>query len=131
MLGKDIGMLIGDDFDPVERRITKALCSGRLPLREAKFLQDISRNIGMYRERATLSDTQASWLFTILTRTEKQMKSASTKVQKLSAPTKQPLPYGSATNSSGFSLPPIEINIPDFNVYEDEPPAGFDLSDAI
>ena len=123
-------MLIGDDFDPVERRITKALCSGRL-LQEAKFLQNISHKIGLYRERASLSDAQARWLFTILTRIEKQMKSASTKVQKLSAPTKQSLPYGSATNSSGFSLPPIEINIPDFNVYEDEPPAGFDLSDAI
>ena len=55
-------MLIGDDFDPVERRITKALCSGRLPLQEAKFLQDISRKIGLYRERAILSDAQASWL---------------------------------------------------------------------
>ncbi|MEH2522024.1 phage I-like protein [Bradyrhizobium sp. AZCC 1610] len=60
-------ILVGQDFDQVEQRITDALCSGSLRLREAEFLQQISRKIGIYRERTLLSHRQAGWLFTILT----------------------------------------------------------------
>lgn len=60
-------MHIGYGFDRLEQRITSALCSGSLRFKEAEFLQQISRKIGLYRERTLLSDAQARWLFTILT----------------------------------------------------------------
>ncbi len=63
-------MEIGLDVNRLEQRITDALCGGSLHLKESKFLQDISRKIGLYRERAHLSELQASFLFTILTRAE-------------------------------------------------------------
>ena len=60
-------MLIGSGFDRLEHRITNALCSGSLRLPELEFLQQVSRKIGLYRERTLLSNAQARWLFTILT----------------------------------------------------------------
>jgi hypothetical protein len=63
-------MLIGQGVNKLEQRITNALCGGSLHLKELKFLQDISRKIGFYQERAHLSDRQAGFLFTILTRAE-------------------------------------------------------------
>jgi hypothetical protein len=60
-------MLIGHGFNRLERRITDALCSGGLRLRESEFLQNVSCKIGLHRERTLLSDAQARWLFTILT----------------------------------------------------------------
>jgi hypothetical protein len=45
-------MLIGHGADRLEQRITNALCSGSLRSRESDLLQDISRKIGFYRERA-------------------------------------------------------------------------------
>jgi hypothetical protein len=63
-------MLIGPGVIQLEQRITDALCSGSLHLKELKFLQNISRKIELYRERAFLSPSQAGWLFTILTRAD-------------------------------------------------------------
>jgi hypothetical protein len=60
-------LLVGHGFDRLEPRITNALCSDSLRLRESEFLQQISRKIGLYRERTLLSEAQASWLFKILT----------------------------------------------------------------
>ena len=65
-------MHIGYGFDRLEQRITSALCSGSLRLKEAEFLLQISRKIGLYRERTLLSDAQPRWLFTILTSFENE-----------------------------------------------------------
>ena len=70
-------MLIGPGVNQLEQRITDALCSGSLRLKESAFLQGISRKIGFCRERASLSDAQASWPFRILTRFERGMTSRS------------------------------------------------------
>jgi hypothetical protein len=67
-------MLIGHGANRLEQRITDALCSGSLRSQESDFLQNISRKIGFYRERAFLSASQASWLFTILTSFEQGTK---------------------------------------------------------
>ena len=56
-------MLIGSGFDRLEHRITNALCSGSLRLPELEFLRQVSRKIGLYRERTLLSNAQARWLF--------------------------------------------------------------------
>ena len=72
-------MLTRSEVNKLEQRITNALCSGSLRLKEAEFLQQISRKIGLYRERAFLSDKQASWLYTILTNFEKETTSRSSK----------------------------------------------------
>ncbi len=68
-------MLIGQDFKRLEQRICNALCGGTLRGREAEFLQNISRKITLFGERALLSDKQASWLFTILTSVESKERS--------------------------------------------------------
>ena len=57
---EDYSMLIGPGVNQLEQRITDALCSGSLRFKELGFLQDISRKIGFYRERASLSPAQAS-----------------------------------------------------------------------
>ena len=72
-------MLIGPGFNRLEQRITKALCSRRLSPKEAIFLHSISGKIESYRERATLSDKQAGWLYTILTNFEQGTKGRSSK----------------------------------------------------
>ena len=72
-------MHIGYGFDRLEQRITSALCSGSLRLKEAEFLQQISRKIGIFRERTSLSHRQAGWLFTILTSFENDAKNRANK----------------------------------------------------
>jgi hypothetical protein len=95
-------MLIGPGVNQLEQRITDALCSGSLHLKELKFLQNISRKIELYRERAFLSASQASWLYTILTNFEQGTKGRSSKrrtpdVASRAAP--PPLSSGSASDS--------------------------------
>jgi hypothetical protein len=96
-------MLIGHGFDRLEQRITDALCSGSLRLKEAEFLQNISRKIGLYRERTFLSDDQASWLFTILTNFERGT---------TSSPSKSQTPAGSSRASPPPSSPDERFRIP-------------------
>ena len=67
-------ILVGRGYNELEERITDALCSGGLRLRESEFLQQISRKIGIYRERTLLSHRQAGWLFAILTSFEDETK---------------------------------------------------------
>ncbi|MHC2531875.1 hypothetical protein [Bradyrhizobium diazoefficiens] len=64
-------MIIGNGFKRLEQRVTTALYDGRLSSKEAGFLQNILRKIELYRDRAFVSDDQASWLFTILTNFER------------------------------------------------------------
>ena len=63
-------MIIGDGSKRLEQRISTALYSGSLGSKESAFLQYMLRKIELYRDRAFVSDAQASWLFTILTRFE-------------------------------------------------------------
>jgi len=70
ILRVEVSVLIGRGVNRLEQRITDALYGGKLHLKESKFIQDISRKIGFYRERTNLSELQAGFLFTILTRAE-------------------------------------------------------------
>ncbi|WP_404438311.1 hypothetical protein [Bradyrhizobium daqingense] len=64
-------MIIGNGFKKLEQRVTTALYGGRLSTKEAGFLQNILRRIELYRDRAFVSEHQLSWLFTILTNSER------------------------------------------------------------
>jgi hypothetical protein len=90
-------MLIGPGVNQLERRITAALCSGTLRLRESDLLQNISRRIGFYQERTFLSPSQAGWLYTILTNFEQRAKGHSSK---------RPTLVGSATTPPHSSPEP-------------------------
>jgi hypothetical protein len=96
-------MLIGPGVNQLEQRITDALCSGSLRLKESGFLQDISRKIGSYRERTHLSDLQASWLFTILTSFESGTTSPPTKARTPASPTRGVAPQHSSQEDASES----------------------------
>ena len=93
-------MLIGPGVDQLERRITEALCSGSLRFKESGFLQDISRKVGFYRERASLSPAQASWLYTILTNFEQQAQRRSSKQRTPASPSTVARPPSSSDSAS-------------------------------
>lgn len=63
-------MIIGSEYQRLDKRITRALLSKHPSIQEAMFLQSMSESITTYRETARLTERQASWLFTILTRIE-------------------------------------------------------------
>ena len=69
-------MIIGSGAEQLDRRITKAMCSGSVRPNELAFLQSISHKLDRHRERAFISDKQASWLFTILTSVENEARFA-------------------------------------------------------
>ncbi|SRR6266481_2125810 len=93
-------MLIGPGVNQLEQRITNALCRGSLRLKEAEFLQQISRKIGLYRERAFLSDNQASWPYTILTNFEQGTKGRSSKTHTPAGSRRASPPPSSSENAS-------------------------------
>jgi hypothetical protein len=93
-------MLIGPGVNKLEQRITDALCSGSLHLKESDFLQDISRKIGFYRERAFLSTLQASWLFKILTNFESGTTSSPSKARRSADSTRKTPPPSSPEDAS-------------------------------
>lgn len=120
-------MLIGHGVSQLEQRITDALCSGSLRPRESDFLQNISRKIGLYREGAFLTNSQASWLYTILTSFEQGTKSRSSKTR-TPAGSRRAAPPPSSLRS------PLEIARADLDGHTwtgEEPPKGFDISEAI
>ena len=127
-------MLIGHGFNRLEQRITKALCSGRLGPKEAVFLHSISVKLEIYRERASLTDAQASWLYTILTNFEQGTKGRSSERRtpaassRASPPT--PLVIGERfLNPSGDWREPL-AGLDGFNWPDEEPPRAFDISQA-
>jgi hypothetical protein len=101
-------------------------------LRESGFLQNISRKIGIYRERAFLTDDQASWLYTILTNFEQGTKGR---------PSKRRTPAGSTGEAFSHSSPENTSESPEImralagldNVSwaEEEPLTAFDISKAL
>ncbi len=103
---ENVSMLIGHGVNQLEQRITNALCSGSLPLQESDFLQNISRKIGLYRERAFLSNAQASWLFTILTSFEKATTNRPSKTRTSARPSRITPPRSSSEDTS--NLPSYE-----------------------
>jgi hypothetical protein len=123
-----ISMLVGQGFDRLEQRITAALCSGGLSVKESGFLQNISRKIGLYRDRAFISGAQASWLFTILTRFEQGTndRSNARRRKSSSAPSLHSSPEDAAKclrTEAGLD----GVVWPE----EEEGPKAFDISDAI
>ena len=125
-------MLIGPGVNQLEERITDALCSGSLRFKESRFLQDISRKIGIYRERASLSPAQASWLCTILTNFEQRAKDRSSK-RRMPAGSSKAAPPPSLSDSSSDS-PQLEKALAGLDGViwtEEGPPRGFDLSEAL
>jgi hypothetical protein len=125
-------MLIGHGFDRLEQRITNALCSGSLRLKEAEILQNISRKIGFYRERAFLSDDQASWLYTILTNFEQGTKGHSSKSRTPAGSNRAAPPPSSSENASeSIRLERALAGLDGVIWTAEEPPRGFDISEAL
>ena len=125
-------MLIGHGVNQLEQRITNALCSGSLRLKESEFLQQISRRIGLYRERAFLSDDQANWLFTILTSFERGTTSRSSKTRTPAGSNKAAPPPSSLKNASeSLQLERALAGLDGVIWTEDEAPRGFDISAAL
>jgi hypothetical protein len=130
-------MLIGPGVNQLEQRITNALCRGSLRLKEAEFLQQISRKIGFYRERAFLSDKQASWLFKILTSFEKETTSRSSRSRTPAGSRRAAPPPSSSENASeslqferALELQRALAGLDGFNWTDEEPPMAFDISEA-
>ena len=125
-------MLIGPGVSQLEQRITDALCSGSLRFKESNFLQDISRKVGFYRERASLSPAQASWLYTILTNYEQRAKGPSSKRRTHAGPSSAaPPPSSSESASNSLQLEKALAGLDGVIWTEEEPPRGFDLSEAL
>jgi hypothetical protein len=124
-------MLIGQGFNRLEQRITKALCSGRLGPKEAVFLHSISGKLEIYRERAILSDNQASWLYTILTNFEQGTKGRSSKSRTPAGSNRVAPPPSSSKNASeSLQLERALAGLDGFNWTDEEPPRAFDISEA-
>lgn len=125
-------MLIGHDVNKLEQRITKALCSGNLRVRESDFLQSICRKIGLYRERASLTNSQASWLYTILTSFEQGTKSRSSKTRTPAGSSRAaPPPSSLRSPSASLQLERARAGLHGHTWTGEEPPRGFDISEAI
>ena len=124
-------MLIGHGVNKLEQRITAALCSGSLRLKEAEFLQQISRKIGLYRERAFLTDDQASWLFTILTSFERGTKT-SPNAKKHGPSTGRVAPHSSPEKASeSLELMRALAGLDNISWPETGMPEGFDINRAL
>src|SRR5262249_3825438 len=118
----------GDGFKRLEQRITPALYGGgRLSSREAGFLQQILRKIELYRDRAFVSDGQASWLYTILTRLEqgKTDRSNARDRKSTSAPSQ------ASTDDTSKFLSRTLAGLDNVDWPEEEKPEHFDISQAI
>lgn len=63
-------MIVGHNHHRLEKRIAMALLNGEPSVREAIFLQQMSRHILHRGKDAWLSDRQAAWLFAILNHSE-------------------------------------------------------------
>ena len=125
-------MLIGHDFDGLEQRITNALSSGSLRLKEAEFLQQISRKLGLYRERAFLSPSQASWLFKILTSFEKETKSRPSKSRTPAGSSRAtPPPSSSESASKSLQLERALAGLDNVSWPDEEMPEAFDINEAL
>lgn len=119
--------MVGDGVKRLERRLATALCSGALQAKEAMFLQDILRRIELYHEKAYVSDAQAAWLFTILTRVE-QGATDRDKARRRK-PTNAPL--RSFSDNPAKCLNPTQVGLDNVVWPEEEKPEGFDISQAI
>ena len=123
-------MIIGNGFKRLEQRITTALYDGRLSAKEAGFLQNILRRIELYRDGAFVSDNQASWLFTILTRSEQGTTDSNNLRRRKS--TNAPPPHSSPDQGSELlRLWRVLAGLENGAWHEEERPQGFNLSEAI
>jgi hypothetical protein len=122
-------MIIGNGFKRLEQRVTTALYDGRLSSKEAGFLQNILRKIELYRDRAFVSDNQASWLFTILTNFE-QGTTHSTNLRRRKS-INAPSPHSSPDQAPEFfRLWRILAGLDKVDWTEEERPEAFDISKA-
>jgi hypothetical protein len=125
-------MLIGHGANRLEQRITDALCSGGLRSQESDLLQNISRKIGFYGERALLSTLQASWLFKILTSFEQGTKGRSSKRRTPAGPTGEAPQHSSSKNASDSpELTRALAGLENVSWADEEPLAAFDISKAL
>ncbi|EAQ37530.1 hypothetical protein NB311A_04444 [Nitrobacter sp. Nb-311A] len=120
-------MIVGDDFKRLGRRITGALCDGSLSLKEVSFLQNTLRKIELYQARAFISESQASWLFTIITRFEQR--TADNSIARWQNPLSEPSRPSSFDDASKRLR--TLAGLDDIVWTEEEKPRGFDLSEAI
>ncbi|MCK1344467.1 MULTISPECIES: hypothetical protein [unclassified Bradyrhizobium] len=117
-------MIIGDGANKLERRITTTINTSTLTAKELSFLQAMLHRIERYRDRALLSDAQASWLYTILTRDETGASRSNIR------PPKPSHPRTFNVSSHGTSAI-TSTTLADVSAREDEKPQGFDITDAL
>ena len=123
-------MIIGNGSKRLEQRITTALCDGRLSAKEAGFLQNILRKIELYRDGAFVSNNQASWLFTILTRSEQGTTDSNNLRRRKS--TNAPSSHSSPDQASELlRLWRVLAGLDNVASPDEERPQGFNLSEAI
>jgi hypothetical protein len=125
-------MLIGPGVIQLEQRITDALCRGSLRSKESDFLQDISRKIGFYGERAFLSTLQAGWLFKILSSFEQGTKGRSSKRRTPACSTRGVAPSHSSSKNASESpeLMRTLAGLDNVSWAEEEPLTAFDINEA-
>jgi len=123
-------MIIGNGFKRLEQRVTAALYDARLNTKEAGFLQNILRKIELYRDRAFLSDDQASWLFTILTNFERGT-TASTRPRRRKSTSAPPLHSSPDQGSELDRLWTILAGLDNQAVAEEAKPEAIDISKVI
>ncbi|MET4765210.1 hypothetical protein [Bradyrhizobium ottawaense] len=123
-------MIIGNGFKRLEQRVTTALYDGRLSSKEAGFLQNIFRKIELYRDRAFVSDDQASWLFTILTNFERGT-TASTRPRRRKSTSAPPLHSSPDQGSELDRLWTILAGLDNQAVAEEAKPEAIDISKVI
>lgn len=95
-------MIIGHGAKKLERRITTTINNSALTAKELSFLAAILHRIERYGDQAFITDAQASWLYTILTRGESG--ASGTTIRKPSR-SSHPRTFRSALNGLPPSLP--------------------------
>lgn len=117
-------MIIGDGANKLERRITTTINNSILTPKELSFLEAILHRIERYRDRVLLSDAQAGWLYTTLTRDESGVSRSNIRPPKPSQrPTFSVSSHGTSTITS--------TTLADVSPQEDEKPKGFDITEAL
>lgn len=123
-------MIIGNGFKKLEQRVTTAFYGGRLSTKEAGFLQNILRRIELYRDRTFVSEHQLSWLFTILTNSERGA-TASTRPRRRKPTSAPPLHSSPDQGSELDRLWTILAGLDNQAVAEEAKPEAIDISKVI
>lgn len=120
-------MIIGDGAHKLERRINATMNGTTLTAKELNFLEAILHRIERYRDQAFITDAQASWLYTILTRDESDASRSNFRPPKPGRSSYAQTFRGNlrrVSSAASASLAHVKCE-------EDERPQGFDITEAL